>query len=238
MKTNKTTAIIVGVLFIIATAAPILTTGFVGFLGGGIAGEPPIPDYLATVSANDNQVLIGMLIELVWALSVIGISVMLFPILKKYSEDLALGFFGLRFVEAICTIGGSIGLLLLVTLSREFSAAGAPDASYYSTLGSLLLATREWAFMIGSGIFWSLSPLILNYVLYRTKLVPRWISVWGLAGAILSLVVYLLQFFGINQFDLFFFPIALQEMVFAVWLIAKGFNSSAITSEPARTDND
>ena len=231
MNSNKTTARTVGVLFIIATAAPILTTIFVGFLGGGITGEQPIPDYLVNVSANETQVLVGMLIELIWA-----ISVMLFPILKKYNEALALGFFGLRCVEALCVIVGSIGLLLLLTLSREFVIAGAPDASYYLTLGTLLLATRDWVFMIGCGIFWSLSPLILNYVLYQTKLVPRWLSVWGLVGAILSLVVYLLQFFGINQFDLLFFPIALQEMVFAVWLIVKGFNSSTIASESATTD--
>ena len=232
MDTNKNTARIVGVLFIIATAAPMLTSIFVGFLGGGISGEP-IPDYLINVSANEKQVLIGMLIELIWALSVVGIPVMLFPILKKNNEDLALGFFGLRFIEAISTIIGSIGLLLLLTLSQEFLIAGAPDASYYQTLGTLLLATRDWTFMIGSGIFWSLSPLILNYVLYQSKLIPRWLSVWGLVGAIISLVVYLLQFFSINQFDLLFLPIALQEMVFAVWLIVKGFNSSAIASESA-----
>ena len=165
MKSNKKTAIVVGVLFIIATAAPMLTTVFVGFLGGGISGEPPIPDYLVNVSANENQVLIGMFIELIWALSVVGIPVMLFPILKKHNEDLALGFFGLRFIEAISTLVGSIGLLLLLTLSQEFVIAGAPDDSYYLTLGTLLLATREWACMIGSGIFWALSPLMLNYVL-------------------------------------------------------------------------
>ena len=223
MNTNKKTAIIGGVLFIIATAAPILTYYLVGFLGGGISGEP-VPDYLVNVSANENQVLIGMLIELIWALAVVGIPVMLFPILKKYNEALALGFFGLRFVEAISTIVGSIGLPLLLTLSQEFVIAGAPDASYYQTLGALLLAAREWAFMVGSGLFWSLSPLILNYVLYQTKLVPRWLSIWGFVGAALSFAVYLLQFFGINQLDLLFFPIALQEMVFAVWLIVKGFN--------------
>ena len=233
MHANKRTATIVGVLFIIATAAPMLTTVFVGFLGGGITGEPPIPDYLLNISANENKVLFGMFIELIWALSVIGIPVMLFPILKKHNEDLALGFFGLRFVEAICAVIGSIVLLLLLTLSQEFMAAGAPGASHYQTIGNMLLAAREWVFMIGSGLFWSLSPLILNYVLYRTKLIPRWLSVWGLVGALLSLVVYLLQFFGINQFDLLFFPIALQEMVFAVWLIAKGFNPSAIAGEAA-----
>jgi hypothetical protein len=222
---DKTIARIVGVLFIAATAAPILTAPFIGFLGGGVLGEP-IPDYLVRVSENELQVFTGMLIELIWALAVVGIPVMLFPILKKHNKALALGFYSLRFIEAISTIVGSIILLTLLTLSQEFVKAGVPDASYYQTLGSLLLAAREGAFMIGSGLVWSLSALALNYVLYRSKLVPRWISGWGLVGGTLSFAAYLLQFFGVSL-DILFLPIALQEMVFAVWLIIRGFNSSA-----------
>ena len=231
----RKTARIVGILFIIASAAPISTYFFTGFLGGGITGGP-IPDYLVNVSANENQVLIGMLIELIWALAVVGIPVMLFPILKKHNEALALGFFSLRFIEAVSVIVHSIGLLTLLTLSQEFVKAGAPGASYYLILGTLLLAARDWAFMIGSGLVWSLSALLLNYVLYRSKLIPRWLSGWGLVGATLSFATYLVQFFSINLTDFLFAPIAVQEMVFAVWLIVKGFNSSAIASPSAQTE--
>jgi hypothetical protein len=233
MNTNRKTAIAAGVLFIIATAAPIMTAPFLGFLGGGIIGEP-IPDYLVTVSANEGQVYIGMLIELIWALAVVGIPVTLFPVLKKHSEALALGFFSLRFIEALSTIVGSIILLTLLTLSQEFVEAGVPDASYFQTLGALLLGAREWGFVIGSGLVWSLSALLLNSMLYRSRLIPRWLSGWGLAGAILSFATYLLQFYGIDL-DLLFLPIALQEMVFAVWLIVKGFNPSTVGTPSART---
>jgi hypothetical protein len=233
MNTNRKTAIIVGVLFIVATAAPIMTAPFLGFLGGGIIGEP-IPDYLVSVSANQNQVYIGMLIELIWALAVIGIPVMLFPILKKHNEASALGFYSLRFIEGLSTIVGSIILLTLLTLSQEFVEAGVPDASYHQTLGNLLLAAREWTFMIGSGLVWSLSALVLNGMLYRSRLIPRWLSVWGLVGATLSFATYLLQFLGVDL-DILFLPIALQEMVFAVWLIVKGFDPSAIASLSAKT---
>jgi hypothetical protein len=234
MDSIRKTAIIVGVLFIIASAAPILTLFFLGFLGG--LGEPHATDYLVTVSANESQVIIGMFLELIWALAVVGIPVMLFPVLKKHNEALALGFFSFRFIEGISTIVGSIILLSLLTLSQEFVMAGAPAASYFQTLGTLLFASRDWSFMIGSGLVWTLSALILNYVLYQSKLIPRWLSGWGLVGATLSFAVYLLQFFSINLTDWLFLPIALQEMVFAVWLIVKGFNSSAIASEPAKTD--
>jgi hypothetical protein len=234
MNSRKKTAIAVGVLFIAATAAPIMTAPFLGFLGGGIIGEP-IPDYLVTLSANQNQVYIGMFIELIWALAVIGIPVLLLPLLKEHNEASALGFFSLRFIEGLSTIVGSIILLTLLTLSQEFVKAGTPDASYYQSLGTLLLAAREWAFMIGSGLVWSLSALVLNSVLYQSRLIPRWLSGWGFVGAILSFATYLLQFFGINL-DTLFLAIALQEMVFAVWLIVKGFNPSAIVSASADTD--
>jgi len=230
-RTNRRYARWAGVFYIIATVAPILTVSFIGFLGGGVAGEP-VPDYLVAVSANERQVIIGMLIELTWALSVVGIIVTLFPILKKHNEALALGFFGLRFMEAISTIIHSILLLSLMTLSQEFAAAGMPDASYYQTAGTLFLAAREWTFLIGSGIVWSLSALILNVLLYQSRLIPRWLSVWGFVGATLSLATYMLQLFSISLTEFLFLPIAVQEMVFAVWLIVKGFNSSPINSEP------
>ena len=83
-------------------------------------------------------------------------------------------------------------------------------------------------------IVFSLTALILNYLLYQSELVPRWLSGWGLIGATLLLAAGLLEIFGINLTDIINLPIALQEMVFAIWLIVKGFNSSAIDSESAK----
>ena len=87
--------------------------------------------------------------------------------------------------------------------------------------------------MIGSGLVWSLSALILNVLLIQKKLVPLWLSVWGLIGAGLSFANFVPQFFGMDAIEVLFFPIALQEMVFAVWLIVQGIQSSALTSEGA-----
>ena len=174
-RINRRHARWAGVFYIIATVAPILAYSFIRFLGGGVAGEP-IPDYLVNVSANESQVIIGMLIEWIYALAVVGIIATLYPILKKHNEALALGFYSLRFIEAICIIVGSISLLTLLTLSREFVEAGAPGASYFLTVGTVLLAIRDWAFLIGSGLVWSLSALILNVLLYQKKLIPRWLS--------------------------------------------------------------
>jgi hypothetical protein len=230
---NRTNARWAGVFYIMATAAPILTYPFIGFLGGGAAGEP-IPGYLVQIASNESQVIIGMLIELTYALSVLGIIVTLFPILKKHQETIALGFLGLRFMEAIGVMIHSLILLSLLTLSQEYAVAGFPDASYFHTAGTLFLAAREWTFLIGSGIVWSLSALILNVLLYKRKLIPRWLSGWGMVGAILSFAAYLLQFFDISLTEFLYLPIGVQEMVFAGWLIIKGTKSSTIVSETAK----
>ena len=223
MNTYRKTAILVGVFFIIATVASISTFVFLGFLSD--------PDYLVTVSSNENQILGGMFLEFIWALAVLGIPIMLYPILRKHNEALALGFYSLRFIEALLTILYSISLLTLLTLGQEYTSAGAPDTSYYQITGNLLLAVRDWSFMIGPGLAFTLSALILNYQLFQTRLVPRWLSGWGFIGAALMFVSYLSQFYGFESVMLLFLPIAVQEMVFAVWLIIKGFNPSATVFE-------
>ena len=179
--------------------------------------------------------LIGILLDLINCAAVVVIPVMLFPIFKKHDEALALGYLGSRIIESVILIVGDISLLSLLTLSQEYVQAAAPDASCFQTLGTLLLAASDWTFLLGPGIAFSLTALILNYLLYQSKLIPRFISVWGLIGATLLLAADLLAIFGFNLVMLLAVPIALQEMVFAVWLIVKGFNSSAIVSESAKT---
>jgi hypothetical protein len=226
MNTYRNTARIVGVLFIIATVASISTLAFVGFLSD--------PDYLAEVSANESQVLIGVLVEFIWALSVLGIPVLLYPILRKHSDASALGFYSFRFIEAFLVILYSLSLLSLITLSQEYVNAGAPATSFYQAGGALMLATRDWAFLLGPGLAFTLSALILNYILWQTRLIPRWLSGWGFLGAALMFASYLAQFFGFEPPEFLFVPIAVQEMVFALWLIVKGFDSSAIESLSAK----
>jgi hypothetical protein len=225
MNTNRKNSRWAGVFYIIATVAPLLTYPFIGFLGDGNAGDP-IPGYLVHVAANETQVIIGMLLELTYALAVVGIIVTLFPVLKRHHETSALGFFSFRLMEAISILIHSLSLLLLLTLSQQYVAAGMPDMADYQVAGSLLLASREWVFLIGSGIVWSLSALILNVLLLQKSLIPRWLSGWGLVGAGLSFVAYGFQFFNINLPELSYLPIGVQEMVFAGWLIVKGIDSS------------
>ena len=228
MNTYRKNAIIVGVLFIIATVAGILSAVF----SGPVLDDP---DYLINVSANSNQVIIGALLELIMGLAVAGIAIWLYPILKKHNEALALGSVGFRLIEGIFILVGVIGLLSLLTLSQEFVKAEAPDASYFQTLGTLLLAVRDWAGHGLASIAFPLGALMYYYIFYQSKLIPRWLSSWGILGAVLSLAAALLHMFGlVDPFStnaiLLELPIGTNEMVLAVWLIVKGFDLSAIAS--------
>ncbi|MGB6369714.1 MAG: DUF4386 domain-containing protein [Atribacterota bacterium] len=232
MNTYRKNAIIVGVLFITATVAGILSVVF--------SGPIDAPDYLINVSANATQVIIGALLVLIMAFACAGIAIWLYPVLKKHNEALALGSVGFRIIEGVLHIVGVIGLLSLVTLSQEYVKAGAPDASYFQSLGTLLLAARDWTGVLGSFAF-ILGALMYYYIFYQSKLIPRWLSVWGLIGVPLWIAAELLIMFGlIESFStnaiLLDIPIAVNEMVLAVWLIVKGFNPSAIASASAKTE--
>jgi Domain of unknown function (DUF4386) len=227
MDSYRNNAIIVGVLFIFATVFSILSSVF---LGSTLA----TPISLVTVNANGNQVVIAVILQLIAALSAFGTAVFIYPILKKFIESLAIAYVGLRLLENTLYILGVVCLIALLTLSQE--SAGAINASY-QPLGNLVMALYDWALTFGTVIIFGIGSITLNYVLYQSKLVPRWLSGWGLIGAVL---VILFGFIGLISIQgtstnsiltLLALPIAVQEMVFAVWLIVKGFNPSAIASE-------
>ena len=225
MNTSRKTARIVGVLFIIGTVAGILS-----IFGTGALRQP---DYLVSVSANETQIITGVLLVFVMGISLAPVPVLLFPILKRHSEPLALGYVVFRVFEFVTYILTIMGMLLLLTLSQIYVQAGAPDPSSFQTLGTLLqVGTDVWVNNIRLIVF-SISVLILNYALYRSNLIPRWLSGWGLVAGVLHLVEGLLGMYGSLAAlgvlgSLLFVPILIQEMVWAVWLIVKGFNPTAI----------
>ena len=229
INSTRKTARIVGALF--------LTAMLTSILGGGlIEAVLDAPEYLMDVSANETQVIIGVLLELVNGIAVVGIAVFMFPLFKKYSEALALGYVAFRIIEAVIAVAAVVSALTLLALSQEFVKAGAGDASYFQTLGTSLLAARAFWISTMLGIFFSLGALLFYYLLYQSKLLPRFISVWGLIGVALILTWNLLEMFGISVSAgmILALPIILNEIFLGIWLIAKGFNSSAIASESAK----
>jgi len=227
MNQSGKTAIIVGVLYIIGTVAGFLSVGFVGPIWNA-------QDYLLSVSANQNQVIAGALLVLTMGLSLAMIPVLMFPILKKHSEALAVGYVVFRgALETFTTIATAISWLLLIRLSQAYVQAGSLGTSSFQTLGTLLQADEVTS--IGSIIF-LLGALMFYYLLFKSRLIPRWISGWGLIAIIPYLAQPLLVMFGLIKSSstigtVFFLPMAIQEMVMAVWLIVKGFNPSVIASK-------
>jgi hypothetical protein len=169
----------------------------------------------------------------------VGIAILLFPILRKYNESLALGFVGFRIIAGVFIITGVIILLLLLPLSQEFVKAEATGSSYFQTLGGLLRAGRDLVNHVAMILALSIGDLMFYYLLYQTKLVPRWLSGWGLVGITLTILASLSLMFrliGIITpiYMVLNLPLILQEMVLAIWLIVKGFNPSAITFGSAK----
>ncbi len=229
MNTYRKNAVTAGVFYIAATVASSITVII-------MTSMLDDPDYLVRVAGNEFQVMMAALLMLIDVVAVVGISIVLYPILKKHIEALALGYAAARAIEGVLFTVYVIGILSLLTLSQEFVKAGAPDASYFQTGGAVLRAASDWAFALGLRLAFGVSALLLNYSLYRTRLVPRWLSAWGFVGAILVFAILLFEFFGITVLEISDILIAGQEMVFAVWLIVKGFNLSVIASESGSID--
>ncbi|MBT2701215.1 DUF4386 domain-containing protein [Bacillus sp. ISL-40] len=232
MNSNKKAAKIVGVLFILAAVTAII----------GLKLYDPIlkgPDYLIKGSEHANQVILGAFMELILVVSAIGTATTMFPILRKYNETIALWHICFRFLEAVIITVGVISVLSLLTLSREFVAAGAPDSASFYASGIILKAVHDWTFMLGPLFMLGINTMMYSYIFYKSKLVPRFIPILGMTGATLVFICALLVMFGVIQQvsvwgAILALPVAANEMILAVWLIVKGFNESALVSMSAK----
>jgi len=231
MNTNRQTARAVGIFYILASASAI---------AGLILYQPILsgPNYLANGFANQNQVILGVFMELILVVTAVGTAVGLFPFVKKHNESIALGYAFFRFMEAIVILVGIVAVLSLLTLSREFAAAGAANAPAYQAAGTAMKAVKDWTFMLGPHFLLGLNTMLYSYLLYQTRLVPRWLAVWGLIGAAIMFIVALFEIPGVippSWVAPLAMPVALFEMALAGWLIVKGFNLSATSDRVTST---
>jgi uncharacterized protein DUF4386 len=217
MSADRKVAVSVGVLFIIGTVGMVLSAAVTGAVLSG-------PAYLAQVAEHPNQVAAGALFLLLAGLALALVPVVFWPVGKRYNETLAMGYVVFRgAIEGVTYIVGALCWLLLITLSTEPEAG--PLAGFVRTTETVI-----WDQLIA--IPFVLGALMFYVLLYQSRLVPRWLSAWGIVGAALYIVAPLASMFGLSL-GVFMAPLALQEMVMAVWLIAKGFNPSSIGAEPA-----
>ena len=222
-KSFQTTARIVGVLFIIGTVSGILSAVFTG----GIFSDP---DYLIKIAEGESQVILGAAFVLLMGFSLAMVPVMMFPIFKKKNEALALGAVVFRGpVEAVLYILTVLSWLMLITLGKEFVAAGVPVDSHFQNIGAVLMQSGTQINQILE-ISFSLGALMFYVLFYQTRLIPRWLSLWGVIGAVLYHIAGWTDLFGVDM-GVLIFPLAVQEMVMALWLIVKGFDKTATEKE-------
>ena len=221
MKEYRSNAAIVGILFIIATAAGSVAAA----MGNSILQSP---DHLNQIAANQGTILFGSFLIFIMSAACAGVGLGMYPILRRFNIGLAISATGFRLIESMTQVLSGLVIICLLALSREFVSAGTQD-SYFQTISAILKAGDEW---LSNGVMlisWCIGAFIYYGIFYRYRLVPRWLSGWGLVGISLTVIsstlvmLEIIPGFGTVQM-IANLPIALQEMIFAVWLIARGIN--------------
>jgi hypothetical protein len=230
MNTYRTTARVVGIVYV---------AGLVIGIGGMVLIQSILgaPDHLSAVSASSMLLAIGALLWLMPAAGDAAHGVLMFPILKQQqSERIAIGYLGFRIVNAVFIAVMVLFILLQIPLASEYIKAAGSDASFLQALSSVFMQGQLYAYNFGM-TFVGIASLMLCYTLYRAKLVPRILAVWGLVGYAIILCGSLLEVLGFNLLTIHAIPGGLWELFIGVWLIVKGFNPSAFASESTDPDD-
>lgn len=227
MFSDRTATRIAGVLFIIATVSS--SAGFVLL-------DPVLDDadLMASVATNETRIVIAGFLLLLDAIAVVIIPVLLFPIFRRRSETMARLYPVSRVVESVVLVIAVVGLLGLVTLSREYGDSSS-DAASLDVSSTALLGVYEWGALLGIMLFFGMAGLLLNAFLFQTRLVPRWLSVWGLLSVALLPIEGVFEAFEATGLGFMSAPFAVQEMVFAVWLIVRGLDSFPTPADADRS---
>jgi hypothetical protein len=225
LSSHRKIALVTGVLFVITyiTSIPPFVFNYVPVVDD--------PRYIVGAAGADNRVLTGAFLELLLIIANIGTAVVLYPVVKRVNEILALGYVTARVVECIFIAVGILSLLTVVTLRQE--AAGA-DVGSLLTAGKSLVALHDWTFLLGPGFFVGVgNGLMLGYLMYSSRLVPRGMAMLGLIGGPLIIASGTAILFGVIEAGSVWQLIAtipefLWELSLGIWLIVRGFNPSAI----------
>jgi hypothetical protein len=228
-NTYRTTARIVGAMYLAGFAVGI--TGIV-LIGSILSG----PDHLATLPASSMLLAFAAVLWLMAAAWDAAHGVLMFPILKQHSERIAVGYLGFRIMDGLIIAIMVLFVLIQIPIGSEYVNAGASDASSLQALSTVFMQAQLDAYNIAM-ITLGISGLILCYSFYKSKLVPRFLAVWGLVGYAVILGGSVVEVFGFNLLTIHAIPGGLWEVFIGVWLIVKGFNPSAFVSEPANPDD-
>ena len=231
MRTYRMNAVMAGALYFLGTVFGVLG----GVIGGEvltsiISGNPLAGvDMLGLVAANSSQLTGGAFFTLMMGVSLVAMTVFLYPIFRKDSEELALGMLLFRgALEGTWYLATTLGMLTLVALGNEYVASGADSAALQS-MGNVLYQFQDLVGPVGTVVF-LIGATCLYISFYRTRLIPRWLTIWGLIGVVPYMAYALLHFFHLDTGYGFYLQMVLapQEIVMGLWLVIKGFNQDAV----------
>ena len=229
INTYRTTARIVGIIYVL---------GFVVGIGGEMLIKSVLdaPNHLSIVSASSMTIAIGALL---WMIAVIWDAlhgVLMFPILKLHNERLAVGYLAFRIMDATFIAIMVLFILLQIPLAGEYLKAATPNTNYFQSLSTLLTQAQLYAYDIGM-LTLGMAGLMLCYVLYKAKLIPRILAIWGLIGYAIIFLGMASEIMGSGLSLVSSLPGGLWELFIGFWLIFKGFNTSAFSNRSTKDEN-
>lgn len=216
----------------------LMASTFITSIGALILYDPVLNDADYILGAGDDtRVAFGALLEIFLMIGNVGTAVVMFPILRRQSERLALGYVGSRIVESTIIGVGVISLLSILTLRDDLAASIGADGVSLDIAGQSLVAVHDWTFLLGPGFCVGVNGLLLGYLMYSTGLMPPRLAMLGIIGGPLVFVSSIAVLFGAyEQTDsaaaLAALPEAAFEASFAIYLIVKGFRPSPVLAEP------
>ena len=239
MNTYRKNAVMTGVLYFMATVFGVLGLVIGGEVLSSISTGKPLAgvDVLSLVAADASRLTWGAFLTLMMGISLVAMTVFLYPVMRKASKELAMGMVLFRgALEGIFYFLTTLSILTLVAVGNQYIATGA-DSVVLQTMGKVLYQFENLKAPVSSIIF-LIGATCIYLTFYRTRLIPRWLSVWGFIAVVTSMTAALLNFFHMDTgfgfyLEMVMFP---QELVMAVWLIVKGFNPSAVAALSAKTE--
>jgi hypothetical protein len=227
MTSFRKTALVGGILYLVT---------FLGSIPAAILVAPAIdPGYVAG-AGSDQQVNLGLVLELVNVFGCIGCAVALFSVIRREHEGLAVGYLATRTFEAVTITVGVLSLLALTTLRHDAAASG--DAASLAPVAGALVAVRQWAMTLGPNMA-GFNALMLGTALYRARLVPRAIPALGIIGAPIIIAYVIGTILGVTGPGTLFqgiavFPFFTWELLIGLWMTFKGFNEHSRLGLAAR----
>jgi len=224
MNSGNSMPRLLGVTFLVVAVATILSD----FVLRSLLGSGSISDSLVNIANNTVMMRIGILLDLITSVGIVILAALLFVILQKQNKTIALVALGWWLGESVVLAVSKISTFSLLSLSQEFVKAGAPDPSHFQSLGILFRDATTWGYTTVL-LFFALGGILFYYLFYKSRAIPRGLSVWGIIAVCLALIGCLLKIFDFD-FGYIFIPNIAFELAIGVWLIVKGVRPYEVES--------